>query len=88
MPAARPGRGGQRPSSRPNSARPAAGHHRPSNPRAKDAVPAGKPAQKRQGPARHASPGAGAGKPMANKPRWTGKRKASAKSGGPVRFGG
>ena len=87
MPAPRPARGGQRPSSRPHGSRPAAGHHRPSNPRSKDAAPAGKPAQKRQGSARPAA--AGAGKPgAANKPRWAGKRKAAGKTGGPVRFGG
>jgi ATP-dependent RNA helicase RhlE len=65
--------------------RPAAGHHRPSNPR-------GPEGQKKDRPVQANKPGnrpAGVGvKP--GKPRWTGKRKTAAKAArsGPVRFGG
>jgi ATP-dependent RNA helicase RhlE len=74
-----PRRGGQRP---------AAGHHRPANPRGAAPHKDGKPATRHEGG--RATPGAA--KAPGGKPRWNGKRKAAARTargaGGPVRFGG
>ena len=68
---------------RPQGRRPAAGHHRPSDPR-------GPEGQKKDRPVQAKKPGNRPAGANPGKPRWTGKRKTAAKAArsGPVRFGG
>ncbi len=73
------------PARQPQGRRPAAGHHRPSNPRGPEGQKTDRPVQAKKPGNRPPAAGAKAGTP-----RWSGKQKTAAKAArsGPVRFGG